>query len=164
MKPEERLISLVKQELRSIETDVIIPENQGFRAFGTYLIKPNIGGIEVWQQDIKIGNFGSQRSAISWCVADRLRQYELAQQIKDLDQRSKWTRETIEQRSSIADRSKNSEFKELIRLKIQHRRVIKTQIDAELEKCIKRTKYLQYRGFTNDTQRTGQNGSKKTSH
>lgn len=164
MKPEERLMSLVRQELKSIENTVIIPKDQGYLAFGIYQILPGRHSISVWHSDRKVGEFGSKRSAISWCIADKLRQFDLAQQIQDLDQRSTWSTETIEQRKKIADRSKNTEFKELINLKIQHRRAVKTQIDAELEKCIKRTKYLQYRGFTNDTQRTSQNGSKKTNN
>lgn len=164
MKPEERLVSLVRQELQTLESAVIIPEEQGYRAFGSYTIKPQKHHTEVWKSQDKVADFGTTRSAISWCIADKHHQYALAQQIIDLDQRSKWSQETITQRNSLATRSRNSEFQSLIQTKLQHRKTQKRQIDAELEKCIKRTKYLQYRGFTNDTQRTGPSGNKKTSN
>jgi hypothetical protein len=143
---------------------VIIPESQVYRAFGAYWIKPRHSHTEVWKSQEKIADFGSTRSAISWCIADNHKQYNLAQQIMDLDQRSKWSQETISQRNALSQQSRNTEFQNLIQIKLQHRKAQKRQIDSELEKCIKRTKYLQYRGFTNDTQRTGPSGNKKTSN
>jgi len=162
MTNSEKLLKLARQELPRLADNLIVPHEKGYRAFGRYDIVPRGSLFAVSENQLDLGEFGSTRTALSWCIADKYHQFSLAQQIKDLDQRSTWARECIETRSRISE-SAAQETKKVILTKLQHRRAVKYQIDLELEKCIQRAKYLQNRGFANDTQRTSPSGSTKTS-
>lgn len=162
MKQPERLIELARQELPRLADNLIVPTDSGYRVFARYSVERQQNMYQVRELDEIRGTFGSTRTALSWCIADKYRQYSLAQQILELDERSTWARQCIETRERLANTG-SKEFKNLVSVKIQHRRQIKYQIDQELEKCIIRAKYLQNRGFTNDTQRTSPSGPRKTS-
>lgn len=162
MTSSDKLLKLARQELPKLAGNLIVPHEQGYRAFGRYNIVPRDNLFLVTEHSHDRGCFGSTRSALSWCIADKYHQFDLARQILELDQRSTWAQECIQTRSQIAERSSETQ-KNLIAVKLQHRRAKKYQIDLELEKCIRRAKYLQNRGFANDTQRTSPSGSQKTS-
>ena len=162
MKQPDKLIALARRELPSLADSLIVAVDGGYQAFGKYHIRRRGTVYDVQEQTVDRGTFGSTRTALSWCIADKYHQYDLALQIRQLDERSTWARECIETRENIAKRS-TPEFQANISVKLQHRRAVKYQIDLELEKCVKKAKYLQNRGFTNDTQRTSPSGSRKTS-
>ena len=162
MTNSEKLLKLARQELPRLADNLIVPNHTGYRAFGRYDIVPRDNMFCVSENQLDRGEFASTRTALGWCIADKYHQFGLAQQIKDLDQRSAWASQGIEVRRQIAERA-DQETKNVILTKLQHRRAVKYQIDLELEKCIQRAKYLQNRGFANDTQRTSPSGSTKTS-
>lgn len=162
MKQSDKLIELARRELPALADSLIVAVDGGYQAFGKYQIQRQGNVYTVQEQSVDRGTFGSTRSALSWCIADKYHQYDLALQIRQLDERSTWARECIETRTNLAKRS-NPEFQTNISVKLQHRQAVKYQIDLELEKCVKKAKYLQNRGFTNDTQRTSPSGSRKTS-
>jgi hypothetical protein len=162
MKQPDKLIALARRELPSLADSLIVAVDGGYQAFGKYQIRRQGNVYTVQEQSVDRGTFGSTRSALSWCIADKYHQYDLALRIRQLDERSTWARECIETRENLAKRS-TPEFQSNISVKLQHRQAVKYQIDLELEKCVKKAKYLQNRGFTNDTQRTSPSGSRKTS-
>lgn len=162
MNQPDKLIQLARQELPRLADNLIVPHDAGYRAFGRYQIERTGNLYRVLEHSQDRGVFGSTRTALSWCIADKYRQFSLAQQIRELDERSVWARENIEVRERLARRG-SEDYKTLVFTKNQHRKAVKYQIDQELEKCISRAKYLQNRGFTNDTQRTSPSGPRKTS-
>lgn len=158
----QKLIDLARQELPALAENLIVQNEVGYRVFDRFDIvrEDNLYSVSHNGQDC--GKFGSTRTALSWCIAEKYQQYNLAIEILQLDQRSTWAKQCIETRENLARRGQN-DFHNTVSTKLQHRRAVKHQIDIELEKCIKRAKYLQNRGFANDTQRTSQHGSTKTS-
>lgn len=162
MKQPDKLIELARRELPSLRDNLIVAVDGGYQAFGKYQIRRQGNVYTVQDQSIDRGTFGSTRSALSWCIADKYHQLDLALRIRQLDERSTWARECIETRENLAKRS-TPEFQTNISVKLQHRQAVKYQIDLELEKCVKKAKYLQNRGFTNDTQRISPSGPRKTS-
>lgn len=162
MKQPDKLIELARRELPALADSLIVAVDGGYQAFGKYQIQRQGNVYTVQEQSVDRGTFGSTRTALSWCIADKYCQFDLAVRIKQLDQRSTWARECIGTRENIANRG-DKEFQANISVKLQHRQAVKYQIDLELEKCVKKAKYLQNRGFTNDTQRTSPSGSRKTS-
>ena len=109
--------------------------------FGRYQIEPADVGVTVTTLDDTIHHFGSKRSAVSWCVADK------QNNINTLSS-------DIQCRKAQADRGKTQEFYEIVNTKIQPKIAQQASVTAELEKCIKMAKYMQIRGFNNETART----------
>lgn len=161
MTPTDRLLKIAEKELSNLADNLIIKTDRGYQAFGKYEIVKQGQRFLVKRKGIDITEFGTAKTAISWCVADKYHQHELALQIQRLDARSVWARECIDTRQRLAQQG-SWEFRETLMAKIQHRIQHKYQIDQELEKYIKRAKYLQHRGFSNDTQRTSTHINRKT--
>jgi hypothetical protein len=57
----------------------------------------------------------------------------------------------------MADRSRNNGFSEVVLTKLQPKVQQHTLVDQELEKCLISAKYIQLRGFQNETARTSGN-------
>lgn len=120
----------------------------GWLAFGVYQIKPVDQGFKVLHYDNPQGVFGSKRTAISYCVADRLNQQQLAREIQILDQKKQQLDADVGFAHSQARTTKNADLKEMILAKIQPKETTRKVVTAELEKCVNSAKYLQLRGFS----------------
>ena len=149
----EKFINLAQENLRKDQSNLIFRRGKIYHVFNQYTIK----GTSVCKDDSDIGEFSSLRVAISWCVADKYHQYQLAQQICNLDQRLQISNFAVETRRQVNNGN------EINFAKLQHRIAQKFQIQAELEKYVVQAKYLQIRGFYDDTQRNSRNKTQKTS-
>lgn len=155
MTKDQKLERWAKKEIRSNLHNMIINDDQGgYIAFGKYYIAPNRTSYEVRRYSDIAGKFGSKRSAISWCVADNLEQLNLAREILVLDSKKQLVGADLNVRQALAHRSRNADFQETVTNKLQRKLDTYQGISAELEKCINLAKYLQLRGFSNETART----------
>jgi hypothetical protein len=102
---------------------------------------------EVQKNDTVSLRFMDRRSAMSWCVADHVGDYNLARRIENLDQSRAICTRDLKARSQILSRSKTDRFKEAVSTKLAYKRDHLRHIEHELGKCIDRAKYLQLRGF-----------------
>jgi hypothetical protein len=147
----EQLVSLARVELENLSNDLIYKTEQGYRAFKTYDIIRTNNAYDVLKNGDLQANFGSTRSALAYCIADKNKKYNLAREIQQLDQQLVNYDQSIKPRRELASRS-NGYRAEVLESKIQHRQQQRYIIKRELEKCVSLTKYLQLRGFKNDTQ------------
>jgi hypothetical protein len=129
-------------------------EEGGYIVFGRYQIQPEKTGFRVDTWDKTVHCFASKRNAISYCVADKTGNYNLARNILVLDQKKQNLEADIHCRKSRADRSRTQEFYEIVNMKVQPKIDRYNSVNAELEKCINSAKYIQIRGFNNETART----------
>ena len=106
--------------------------------------------------------FSTSRSALSWCIADKFRNYKLAQTLLNLDNALANVAGDIAARAQIADRSKNPEFRETVAIKLETKLIHKKILENDLANCVNLAKYLQQRGFDNETARTGRGQPSKT--
>ena len=156
MNKEQKLERFAEKELRrNMHILIVDDEKGGYIAFGSYYLKPKTNVFEVWSlsEDI-IGTFSNKRTAISWCVADKFNQLNLAQEIKNLDRKKQSLSADIHCRQQVADRSRDQGFAEVVLTKLQPKVEQYTLLNTELEKCLNSAKYLQLRGFQNETART----------
>jgi hypothetical protein len=131
---------------------VIIDDDTGcYVAFGRYYLEPTDSGCSVSTWDRHIHTFSNRRNAISWCVADKYHQYNLANNIQTLDSKKQQMTADIHCRQARAQRGSSEDFYEIVITKIQPKQELLNSVIAELEKCINLAKYLQLRGFSNET-------------
>jgi len=125
-----------------------------YEAFGKYRIVPEKPGYRVFCSATDVGVFANTRNAISWCVADKYRCYDLARDLLWLDQKLTAITDDITVRAAVGDRSSNPQFREDITIKLEGKIIMKKQLELQLINCVEKAKYYQQRGFDNETART----------
>ena len=156
MKINHKIQQWIMKEFPHHSANAIIDDGQGaIMAFGKYVIRPcSQGGYSVATLGDKFMLFGSGRSAMAYCVADKYQNFNLARRILQLDQQKTLMRHDLDVRRHMAERSRNAAFTETVLTKIQHKSSVCRDISSELDKCVDLAKYMQLRGFTNETART----------
>lgn len=164
MKLDQEFERMVRQELRDIMPNVIIPlDSGGYEVFGKYKILPQRPGYVVMCHATEVGHFHSTRTAMGWCIADKYKDYNLARDLLTLDNKLQNLNNDIVLRATIADRSKRPDFRESVGTKLESKIIHKKLVENQLHNCVNLAKYLQQRGFTNETQRIGRGQPNKTS-
>lgn len=147
MKTNDKLTQLAERELPALLDHVIIDEGNQYRVFGKYTIQRVPLGYEVNVTTGWSGQFGTAKSALAWCIADKNNQLNLAKEIYQLDQNATRLRNDIQGRLQIAHKHSGS-FLETVEIKVSKRQEQSQAVENELSKCINSAKYWQLRGFT----------------
>lgn len=155
MTQEQKLERFAERELmRNISHMIVEDDENGYVVFGKYHLTPQTHGflVSTWTKDIHC--FDSKRNAISWCVADKYNQFKLANTILNLDRKKQTLAADIHCRQGVGKRSKSDHFYEIVHMKVQPKLSLLSSVSSELEKCVNLAKYMQIRGFSNETART----------
>jgi len=134
---------------------MIVPDDdRGLIVFGFYYIEfdKDLFTVKTWDREIH--KFASKRAALAWCTADKLKQYSLANNILILDRKKQILAADIYCRKTVGERGATEMFYEIVNMKIQPKIDQYNMVTTELEKCINSAKYLQIKGFNNETART----------
>ena len=155
MNKETKLDLFAEREFERNIANIIVPDDTGgLVAFGKYHIKPDSVGFTVATWDRDIHSFSTKRIAMAWCTADKFKQYNMGNEILILDRKKQALAADIHCRKSMAERGRTENFYETVNAKIQPKISQFNLVNSELEKCVKSAKYLQIRGFNNETART----------
>jgi hypothetical protein len=154
-KQQQKLDRWAERELRRHADHIIITDDDGaVIVFGKYRIVTESDCARVYSWDREISCFSNKRVAMSWCTADIQHQYGLTNMIMILDRKKQTLAADIYCRSSVARQSRNEDFYEITTTKIQPKIAQYNLVSTELEKCVNQAKYIQIRGFNNETDRT----------
>jgi hypothetical protein len=164
MKIAQDFDRIMRQEFPDVVTNLIYRDDDGtYRVFDRYSIVKENTKYRVYCSASDVGLFSSTKSALSWCIADKYRAYNLARDIAELDTKLSALTSDITARANLADRSTNVEFRETIETKLETKLIKKKQVEAQLSKCINWAKYTQQqKGFNNETVRTSRSQTIKT--
>jgi hypothetical protein len=154
----------LQQEFKDILSNTIFKNDNGsYSVFGKYRIEPARPGYRVYVHATEVGTFNTTKTALSWCIADKFQAYNTARDILELDIKLGAMSRDITARTTVAERSKNWEFRDTVGTKLESKIIRKKNVENELTKCVNWAKYIQQRGFNNETVRTGRNTSNKSS-
>ena len=142
-----RFVDIAQADLKDLQSNLIYVEGNECHAFGSYRISI-AEPVHVWEKDHYQGSFSSTRSAMAWCTASKFRYFQLAELIKKFDERLQVAEQAVKTRQFS---NKNMDAVKVA--KLQQRISQKFKAQQELEKYVSQAKYLQLRGFNNDTQR-----------
>lgn len=156
MTSDTKLERWAERELkRNLHHLIVEDDSDGYIAFGKYYLKPEQQLMRVYARSGElIAKFSNKRTAISWCVADNKNHLRLARDIKNLDSKKLYLEADIHCRRQLAEQSPSNSFAETVLTKLQPKVQQQAMINQELEKCLNMAKYLQLRGFQNETART----------
>jgi len=163
MTKEQQFEQLVREEFKQLLPLIIWQSNDGcYEVFDHYTIVSNTQGYRVYINDDEQGYFHSTRAAMSWCIADKYKQYNLARELLNIDNILANVTNDLYVRVGIANKCKNSQMRENIETKLEPKILQKRTLEYQLNKCVNRAKYLQQKGFENETQRFGSATANKT--
>lgn len=156
MMNEKKFELLLTKELKKSSANTILSDDDGsnYFVFGKYDITQTPNGFLVSDWHSAIYCFSTKRIALSWCVADKFQRYNLSNNIMILDRRQQVLKTDIFCSRKTAEVSGHESFYEIVNTKMQPKIDMLASVTAELEKCINSAKYLQIRGFHNETART----------
>jgi hypothetical protein len=164
MKSNQEFERLFRQEFKDILPNAIWQNEDGsYQVFGHYCIHPERPGYRVFCSASDVGIFATTRTALSWCIADKHQAYNTARELLTLDNKLTSLTNDINTRAALADRSKQFDFRDSVGTKLETKIIRKKQLENQLTKCVTWAKYIQQRGFNNETQRTGRSQPNKTS-
>ena len=164
MKPDQEFERMFRQEFKDVTPNLIWKTDSGeYEAFGRYRIVPQRPGYRVFCSATEVGTFHSTKTAISWCIADKHSAYNTARELLTVDNKLNALTQDINARAAIGDRSQNPGLRETILTKLESKIIHKKQLENQLTKCVDWAKYMQLRGFDNETARTGRSQPNKTS-
>jgi hypothetical protein len=154
MNQEQKLERFAEREIqRNMHKMIIDDTTGGYVIFGSYYMEPANPGFTVKTWDREIHCFANKRTAISWCIADKINHLNLASQILNLDRKQQILEADINVRKNLGNKGRTEDFAEIVNTKIQPKIDQHRMVQAELEKCINSAKYIQIRGFNNETAR-----------
>ena len=150
-----KLESIVKSDMPLAEQNTIVRDKNGqYDVFGLYQIQANKHGALVTRNTETVKQFGSVKSAVSWCIAEKYKQYNLARDIErsDNDVVRIWNDVSFSQ-TSIA-KTKDFDAYIISQNKLENKKTHLSQAQQRLEKCVNLAKYFQIRGFNDELART----------
>jgi hypothetical protein len=155
MTRDQKLERFATQQLKKNPDNLVITDDEGNHiAFGRYLIKAEQHCCRVYDNnDDLLGSFANCRTAMSYCVADKYRRFNLAANIKILDSKRQILANDIATQRGLADKSRSAGFREIVMTKLAPKTAQLKAVENELEKCVISAKYLQLKGFQNETAR-----------
>lgn len=156
MNQEQKLEYFAEKEFRRNMHNLIVQADDGsVVVFGQYCISKQHNNFVVETLSRPPIEFTSKRTALSWCIADYKNILKLANNILTLDRKKRLLANDIFCRNSMAERSRHHDFTDLVITKIQPKLRNYQAVVSELEKCVNQAKYIQIKGFNNETPRTG---------
>lgn len=155
MNTDQKVADFAAREFRKIMPNLIVETEQGRHlVFGRYFLEQHHNAVKIYNAGGDLmAEFHNKRAAVSFCVAEKFRRYNLAIQIKNLDAKVQILANDIACRRGVANHSNRQEFKELVENKLSGKVQQHKAVASELEKCINLAKYLQIKGFQNETAR-----------
>ena len=152
------------QEFKDLLPNTILKDEDGsYSVFGKYRIESAYPGYRLYCAATEVGVFNSTKSALSWCIADKHCAYNTARDILELDIKLGAMTRDISSRTAIAERSNQWDFRDIVGTKLETKIIRKKKVENELAKCVNWAKYIQQRGFNNETARTGRSQPNKAS-
>jgi len=133
-----------------------------YEVFGKYRIVPQLSGFCVFINEDAQGFFNSTRTAISWCIADKFQQYNLARDLLTCDNMLANLTNDIFVRAGVANKTRDPNMRESIDTKLELKILHKKKLASQLNNYVNRAKYLQQKGFANETSRFGSATTIKT--
>jgi hypothetical protein len=153
----------VRKELHNVTHNLILRDDAGgYDLFGRYRIQPAGTACVVYMDDQQVSEFSNTRVAVSWCVASKCHRQDLADYLLETDLALSNLSADIDVRSRIAERSRKPRFREDVGTKLETKIIRRMKLENQLSKYVDWAKYLQQRGFQNETARTGRATQNKT--
>jgi len=155
MKKQEQILQklqqLVESDFDQLKSNVIIAQDNQYHVFDQYIIdKSPDKTYRVEKHRYVDKNFSTLPVALSWCIADKHQNTNLAYSIQKLDQERVRIADDVFVRETLLKNIKDPERREITYVKITAKKQGLKAVENRLAKCVSLAKYYQIRGFNRD--------------
>ena len=146
-----KLKNIVETDLDNLKGNTIFQADGKYHVFDKYtLTKLPDTTFLVSKKNYNDRIFSSMRSALSWCIADKYQQLELARSIQKLDTEKYVMNNDVNTRSGLLKDITDPDRREIIKFKLDHKKSSLKLVENRLTKCVNLAKYWQIQGFNLD--------------
>ena len=155
MKKQEKILQklqqIVEPEYIQLKSNMIIAQDNQYHVFDQYTIeKSSNNTYSVARQRYVNKIFSTLPVALSWCIADKIQNSQLAYTIQNLDQERVRISADVFIRESLLKQIQDPERREITYIKITAKKQGLKAVENRLAKCVSLAKYYQIRGFNCD--------------
>jgi len=156
------LESLARQHL--IGRNNIFQVDDSIRAFGCYTIVKTANSYNIYRGSTLAFSPANTRIAIAWCVADKYNHFALLRDIEISSAELERLENDIDHYRGFIKLNQDNDRNEIILHRLHTTILRQKYIKNRLDKCIDVAKYMQQKGFDNETARIGlkHTGTKKS--
>lgn len=138
-----------------VNSNVIIPANGGYQAFGRYHIIKQPGHFDVYRGATLAAQPSTAKLALAWCIADKLGKFSLTQELTLFDQEIERRRDEISHFRHMISTTLDSGRRYVLEDRLWHSQARLKWLQEHLDKCVNLAKYWQQKGFKDETARIG---------
>jgi hypothetical protein len=147
----KRLEKIVEDDFDRIKENLILWDDGKYHLFDRYTIVKNSNGtFDVVKHLHDAKKFSALRVALSWCIADKYHQGQLAYRLLQLDKEKIRISNDVLVRQDLLKTIKDEDRLELVKLKISTKKHGLACVEQQLTKCVNLAKYWQIQGFNLD--------------
>ena len=147
----QRLEQIIEPDLAHLKSKMILEHDNQYHVFDQYVIDRTLAKTyRVARKRYTDKNFSSLPVALSWCIADKRQDTNLAYAIQDLDQEYIRISNDVYARETLLKRITDLDRREVTQLKITTKKDGLRAVENRLAKCVSLAKYYQIRGFNRD--------------
>lgn len=155
MKKQEQILQKLQQIVESdfdqLKSNVIIAHDNQYHVFDQYIIDKSPNKTYCVSKHRYVDkNFSTLPVALSWCIADKHQNTNLAYSIQKLDQERVRIADDVFVRETLLKQIKDPERREITYIKIAAKKQGLKAVENRLAKCVSLAKYYQIRGFNRD--------------
>jgi hypothetical protein len=173
---ESRFEQMLAADCALAQGNMIVRDNDGgFEVFGRWQLRPKDGRVAVVARGEVRAVFTDMKKAVSWCIAEKYHQQELAQEILRLERDLQRLEPSLATERWISQHTQDPVKRSILVAKTQETQRRWLAISRCMQRCVWRAKYLQTKGFNDEIartrypvpHRTGRNSDRKpkrTSH
>lgn len=158
----EILTAMLAEDMEQARKNSIFETEDGYLVFDEYSVSKNKQAVTVRPRNKNPIEFTALRYAVSWCVADKYRQYNLADEILQYDLQRKGLQNDIRTSTLLLSKIKSYDIKDVVEAKRSNKQAVLLSITDRLDKCVNVAKYWQIRGFNNEIARTRRTSPDRT--
>ena len=138
-------------------SDFVFKTEKSVQAFGRYSIIESENIYKIYKNKVLASESSSYKCALAWCIANKYNIKSLQDDINLLQKQLQWKQSEIEFLKYTFNQDIGSDRKYIIEDKLQIAVIKARHFKEQLNKCIERAKYIQQKGFNNETSRFGIN-------
>ena len=155
MKKQEKILQklqqIVEPEYNQLKSNLIMSQDNQYYVFDQYTIEKSADNTYLVARQRYVDKiFSTLPVALSWCIADKIQNSQLAYTIQNLDQERVRISTDVFVRESLLKQIKDPERREITYIKITAKKQGLKAVENRLAKCVSLAKYYQIRGFNRD--------------
>jgi hypothetical protein len=156
-KVKRKLRKIAKKEFTADSNELISKIGDTYIVYNQYQIIPEENRFNIYEKNGKLKHLVTtytSASAISWCIADKKEEQELAHNIIECDNKIEFLLSDIAYAKQVLKNNPSLQKESMLLARLQEYNLKHYRLKGKLHKYIQRAKYIKKLGLNNESKRT----------